>query len=116
MEWFISCVTTNYFNFKGRARRKEFWMFGLCYMGVLIAGGVCQRLLAIPHFYNVLTLLMAIPSISVTVRRMHDVGKSGWYQLIPIYSFILMCSEGDRGSNNYGPDPKGDSSFTNIAA
>jgi uncharacterized membrane protein YhaH (DUF805 family) len=37
---------------------------------------------------------------------MHDVGKSGWYLLIPIYSFILAVSEGTRGNNEYGPDPK----------
>ena len=47
-----------------------------------------------------------IPSLAVAVRRMHDVGKSGWYMLIPIYSFILAITEGEKGTNQYGPDPK----------
>ena len=47
-----------------------------------------------------------IPSLAVAVRRMHDVGKSGWYILIPIYSFILAVTEGEKGANQYGPDPK----------
>jgi len=40
------------------------------------------------------------------VRRMHDVGKSGWFVLVPIYNIILVLSEGDQGENTYGPDPK----------
>ncbi len=47
-----------------------------------------------------------IPGIAVAIRRMHDVGKSGWYCLIPIYSLILAFTEGDKGPNEYGPDPK----------
>ncbi|MNG40685.1 hypothetical protein D3C84_1293850 [compost metagenome] len=44
---------------------------------------------------------------------MHDVGKSGWFILIPIYSLILACTEGDKGTNEYGPDPKNDFSEIN---
>lgn len=47
-----------------------------------------------------------IPSIAVSIRRMHDVGVSGWYILVPIYSFILAFTEGEKGENKYGPDPK----------
>jgi len=47
-----------------------------------------------------------IPSLAVLVRRMHDVGKSGWYCLIPIYNLILCCTEGEHKTNEYGPDPK----------
>jgi uncharacterized membrane protein YhaH (DUF805 family) len=39
---------------------------------------------------------------------MHDLGKSGWYILIPIYNLILACTNGQEGTNEYGPDPKGD--------
>ena len=56
--------------------------------------------------YLVLFALL-IPAIAVSVRRMHDVGKSGWFMLIPIYNFILTVSEGDSGPNEYGDDPKG---------
>lgn len=49
---------------------------------------------------------MLAPSIAVAVRRMHDVGKSGWFVLIPIYNLVLAVTEGDKGTNEYGPDPK----------
>jgi uncharacterized membrane protein YhaH (DUF805 family) len=48
-----------------------------------------------------------VPALAVSVRRMHDVGKSGWYILIPIYNLVLACTNGDTGTNEYGPDPKG---------
>ena len=51
-------------------------------------------------------LISFIPSLSAGVRRMHDVGKSGWYLLIPIYSLILAFTAGETGTNKYGPDPK----------
>jgi uncharacterized membrane protein YhaH (DUF805 family) len=51
-------------------------------------------------------ILMIIPSIAVGVRRMHDVGKSGWFLLVPIYNIILTFQEGERNENEYGPDPK----------
>tara|TARA_B110000459_G_scaffold179685_1_gene205868 strand:- start:986 stop:1153 length:168 start_codon:yes stop_codon:yes gene_type:complete len=47
-----------------------------------------------------------IPGIAVAVRRMHDVGKSGWFILIPIYNIILAFTDGDSGDNKYGPNPK----------
>jgi uncharacterized membrane protein YhaH (DUF805 family) len=51
-------------------------------------------------------LAIFIPSIAVGVRRMHDVGKSGWFLLIPIYNLILACTDGVQGDNEYGADPK----------
>ena len=55
---------------------------------------------------TIYSLAVFVPSIAVGVRRMHDVNKSGWYCLIPIYNLILACTEGTPGSNEYGPDPK----------
>lgn len=52
------------------------------------------------------SLAALIPALAVGVRRMHDVGKSGWYLLIPIYNLILAFTEGDAGDNEYGPNPK----------
>jgi uncharacterized membrane protein YhaH (DUF805 family) len=49
---------------------------------------------------------MLAPSIAVAVRRMHDVGKSGWFVLIPIYNLVLAVTEGNKRTNEYGPDPK----------
>ncbi|TDM00594.1 MAG: hypothetical protein C4K58_05200 [Flavobacteriaceae bacterium] len=47
-----------------------------------------------------------IDYLAASVRRAHDVGKSGWYMLIPFYNFYLLVKNGDEGSNQYGPDPK----------
>ena len=55
---------------------------------------------------TIYSFAVIIPSIAVGVRRMHDVGKSGWFVLIPIYNLILAVTEGDKGDNKYGPDPK----------
>jgi len=59
---------------------------------------VCWRI-----FYQ---LAILIPSIAVGVRRMHDVNKSGWFILIPIYNLILAVTDGTKGDNKYGHDPK----------
>jgi uncharacterized membrane protein YGL010W len=60
-----------------------------------------------PTISLVIGLALLIPSIAVAVRRMHDVGKSGWYCLIPFYNLVLACTEGNSGTNQYGADPKG---------
>jgi uncharacterized membrane protein YhaH (DUF805 family) len=57
--------------------------------------------------YNIYSLAVLLTTIAVSVRRMHDVGKSGWYLLIPFYNLILLCTDGDAHTNKYGADPKG---------
>ncbi|GAA4292866.1 DUF805 domain-containing protein [Aestuariibaculum suncheonense] len=113
MKWYLKVVKDNYANFNGRARRKEYWMFflfnmlftyGLSITLSIIA--VASEMYSLASIYMLYSLAVLIPSIAVGVRRMHDVGKSGWYLLIPIYSFILAVTEGERGPNAYGPDPK----------
>jgi uncharacterized membrane protein YhaH (DUF805 family) len=101
MDYYLAAFK-KYATFQGRARRKEYWMFFLfnclIYFGIGLVGSSELVLL----YY----LVVLIPSIAVAVRRMHDVGKSGWFVLIPIYNFILAITEGNRGENEYGPDPK----------
>jgi uncharacterized membrane protein YhaH (DUF805 family) len=63
---------------------------------------------------SLFVFILLLPSIGVSVRRMHDVGKSGWFILIPIYNLILACTEGTRGPNEYGDDPKGDGPTLDI--
>ncbi len=108
LDYFKECFTKNYANFKGRARRKEYWGFSLIYVVIYLAlvfglGLINDSLAAIGGIFALASL---VPSIAVGVRRMHDVGKSGWFLLIPIYSLILAFTDGDKGSNEYGPDPK----------
>ena len=99
-------VLQNYATFSGRARRKEYWMFTLFSIIISAALGFVGGLSGTMGIANIYSLAVLIPTIAVGVRRMHDVGKSGWFLLIPIYSFILAVSNGDTGNNEYGDDPK----------
>ena len=105
MNYYLN-VLRNYAMFSGRARRSEYWYFTLInllvYLG-LYYGGVS---LHIPMLAAIYYLAVIIPGIAVGVRRMHDVGKSGWYLFIPIYNLILAFTAGDIGPNQYGRDPK----------
>ncbi len=114
-----------YADFKGRSRRKEYWMFALfialVYLALLIigfalAGGGDDGLMGgvMGILFLVFILGIFVPAIAVQVRRFHDQGKSGWMVLlgfIPLVGGIIvlvfMCLEGDKGPNEYGPDPKG---------
>lgn len=98
----VKKVLNNYANFNGRARRSEYWWYCLFVFICAMVG-----MLISPILYLIVVLGTLLPSIAVAARRMHDVGKSGWYMLIPIYSLILAITEGQSGSNEYGPDPKG---------
>ncbi|TMM56249.1 DUF805 domain-containing protein [Maribacter algarum] len=108
MNWYLK-VLKQYADFKGRARRKEYWMFFL--FNIIISYGITFIALGLemPELSIVSTiysLAVLIPGIAVGVRRMHDVGKSGWYLLIPIYSLILACTDSEEGPNKWGPNPK----------
>lgn len=105
MNYYIS-VLKNYATFSGRARRKEYWMFVLFNIIFSFAFGFICGLAGVPDLAQLYSLVVLLPSIAVGVRRMHDTGRSGWYLLVPIYNFILAVTEGDKGDNEYGSDPK----------
>lgn len=101
-------VLQNYANFNGRARRSEYWYFVLFNVIVSILLTIISMAVGSGDIIsNIYTIAVLLPSLAVAVRRMHDVGKSGWFILIPIYNLILACTNGDAGENEYGPDPKG---------
>ena len=99
-------VVKNFNVFTGRARRSEYWYFVLVNWVVTIILGKVFGYLGLEFISTAYALAMIIPGISGGVRRMHDVGKSGWYLLIPVYNLILAVTEGEKGDNAYGPDPK----------
>lgn len=112
MKWYLK-VMKQYADFNGRARRKEYWMFTLFNMiimyGLLIFGAVMGNAIDAPQLMFiglVYALATILPSIAVAVRRMHDLGKSGWYALIPYYNIYLTCLNGEQVENQYGSDPK----------
>jgi len=122
MNWFLK-VLKQYADFKGRARRKEYWMF------VLISTIISYLIMGIDYALNFVyttdmgssfyymnslySLFVLIPSFAVLVRRLHDIGKSGWFFFIIfipiigiIWLLVLLCKNGDEGENKYGVDPK----------
>ena len=123
MEWYLKVMRDNYAKFNGRARRKEYWMFTLFYILLVLACAFALALLVATGPYS-LTILVAIifitvilahvvPSIALSVRRLHDVGQSGWFLLLAfipyignLIIFVFSVIEGNKGTNKYGPDPK----------
>jgi len=112
MKWYIE-VLKKYAVFTGRARRSEYWYFFLFNVIISMVIGFIEGAtgLADPETGRGMlglgySLALLVPGIAVGVRRMHDTGHSGWYLLIPFYNLYLAVSNGDVGSNEYGPDPK----------
>ena len=82
IDWFVKCLT-NYANFSGRARRKEFWFFMLfCVILGIIAEVIDTVLGTEPIVNSLLNLALLVPSLAVGARRLHDIGRSGWWQLL----------------------------------
>jgi uncharacterized membrane protein YhaH (DUF805 family) len=118
MEWYLK-VLKNYVGFSGRARRKEYWMFTLFNLIALVVMSVLDRMLGLAGeagvgiLYTVYALAVLLPSLAVSVRRLHDIDKSGWWMLLVLVPFIgaivllvFAVMEGTRGDNRFGADPK----------
>jgi uncharacterized membrane protein YhaH (DUF805 family) len=130
MEWMLMPLR-RYADFRGRSRRKEYWMFALglvivyFLLGLMFAvgmggtpGGLMGTLSWSPFAmigcagFLLLTLAIFIPALAVQVRRFHDQDKSGWFVLLGLIPYlgglivlVFMCLQGTRGDNRYGPDP-----------
>jgi len=111
--YFIGAMK-KYIVFKGRARRAEYWSFTLCTVLISIIVleidikifGYSIYLQQSSLLQNIVSLIFFLPSLAVSWRRMHDVGKSGFFTFVPIYNLILSLRSGETGDNEYGPDPK----------
>ncbi|CAB3967216.1 MULTISPECIES: DUF805 domain-containing protein [Burkholderia] len=116
----VRSVLNKYATFEGRARRAEYWYFVLLSFILSIAAqviGVAGRhagliTLLLLGVLSLVSLALIIPGIAVSVRRLHDTGRSGWFlliALIPIVGSILLlvwtCSRGTEGPNRFGADP-----------
>ncbi|CCO45160.1 conserved hypothetical protein; putative inner membrane protein [Vibrio nigripulchritudo SOn1] len=112
MEWYL-IVLKKYAVFEGRARRKEYWMFVLFNVLVSVALGVIEGALGTSFIGIVYGLVVFIPGVAVTIRRLHDIGRTGWWILISFIPFlgwlvlvVFAAIAGDDGSNDYGDSPK----------
>jgi uncharacterized membrane protein YhaH (DUF805 family) len=105
MQYFLT-VLKKYAIFSGRARRAEYWYFTLFSSIISVAFSIVGVITEAPLLSSVYSLAVMLPSLAVGVRRLHDVGKSGWFLLIPIYNLVLLVTPGIIGNNEYGADPK----------
>ena len=112
MDWYLA-VLKKYAVFHGRARRQEYWMFVLFNFIFSIVAGFVDGLLGSVALGVIYSLAIFIPSLAVSVRRLHDTGRSGWWLLIglvPLLGMIILlifaALEGDEASNEYGDNPK----------
>jgi uncharacterized membrane protein YhaH (DUF805 family) len=103
MQYYLKALQ-NYAVFSGRATRSEYWYFVLFNLIISFVVGFISGLIKLPILGSIYSLAVLIPAIAVGVRRMHDIDKSGWYLLIPIYNLILACTEGTPGENQFGPE------------
>lgn len=110
----IQSVFSQYATFSGRARRSEYWFFVLFNYVISAALGFLGRYMFLFSILSGLySLAVLIPSLAVTWRRLHDIGKGGgWYfmVLVPLVGWILLiiwlCRDSQPGENAYGPNPK----------
>ena len=120
MEW-ATLPLKRYAEFTGRSRRKEYWMFMLLSIGIYIAASILDRIVGmngmIAGRYGPITVLVAlgllVPSLAVSIRRLHDSDRSGWWLLLglvpmvgEIIVLVFMVLKGTRGDNRFGADPK----------
>ena len=111
MEYFTRPIKNQYVNFEGRATKKEFWMYVLYYIIFYVACLVVDKILRTGLVSFIYSLGLLLPTISITARRLHDTGRSGWWQLIgiiPLIGLIVMiifCIEQSKEDNQYGPKP-----------
>ncbi len=134
MEWML-LPYRRYAEFTGRSRRREYWLFVLFYLLVLmvieaIFGTPTEVITSHPLGFGVISygviangtgtmvgnlfwLFSLVPGLAVTVRRLHDIDRSGWWLLLLVVPFlgwftlfIFYCLDGTSGSNRFGPDPK----------
>ena len=113
LESLRNCLTIKYCSVRGRASRSEYWWFLLF---ATVAGGVLEHLAegsgSLSLVAGLASLVLLPPQICVTSRRLHDIGKSGWWYLvsfIPLVGGILLlvwCCTDSTEDNQWGPNPK----------
>ncbi len=113
MNWYVDVLKNRYAQFDGRAHREEFWMFALINFLITVAVAIIGHLIHLPFLQGLYGLAVLVPCLAVGARRLHDTGRSGWWQLlllIPLIGLIVMIvfwvMESAPGDNLYGPNPR----------
>lgn len=128
MSWFLLAFR-NYATFSGRSRRKEYWFYLLIYFLIFVAlsffdgaAGLFDFEAGIGLMSGIFSVAALLPSLAVTVRRLHDIDRSGWWiliSLIPLLGvlvlMVMLVKDGVPGDNRFGPNPKGVASGVSLA-
>lgn len=121
MSWYFA-VLKKYAVFSGRARRKEYWMFGLFNVIIVMVLALIEGIAGIiagiapgdaSLLVGIYALAVLIPSLAVANRRLHDTNRTGWWMFIPlvpvigsIVIFVFLVKDSQLDENQYGPNPK----------
>ncbi len=110
MNYFLDAMK-KFADFSGRARRKDYWMFVLIYVIISFLIAIVESIIGTSFLSAVYGLILFVPTISIAARRLHDTGRSGWWQLIgliPIVGWIILIIffvQDSHPENEYGPSP-----------
>jgi len=116
MRWYVE-VLRKYATFEGRAHRTEFWMFVLWSLVISLALSIVDYAIGTDGEYigllsGIYSLAVLLPSLAAGARRLHDTGRTGWWQLLSIIPLlglipliVFWAKEGERGPNEHGPNP-----------
>ncbi|MFJ3826309.1 DUF805 domain-containing protein [Streptomyces nodosus] len=112
MNWYVD-VLKKYAVFTGRARRKEYWMYTLFSVIASIVLAVVDAVIGTQILDWLYTIAVLLPTLGVTIRRLHDTDRAGWWVLIGIIPLVgsivllvFLATEGTPGENEYGANPK----------
>ncbi len=106
----VATAFKKYVTFSGRASRSEYWWFvlfytlllGLAFYIDMSSGDGFSGL-----WVNIVTYGLLLPSITISVRRLHDINMSGWWYLVFLVPIVGITKKGDEGDNRFGGDPLG---------
>jgi uncharacterized membrane protein YhaH (DUF805 family) len=113
MEWYLT-VLRKYAQFSGRSRRSEYWYFVLFNILISIGLAIVDNVVGLGGVLGaVYALAVLVPGLAVSIRRLHDVSKSGWWLLIALIPLlgaiallVFMATDSTPGENEYGTNPK----------
>ena len=114
IQTYLNVLKNHYADFNGRARRRDYWTFVLGFIAIMVVFNILTLVLGrIPVVGTIVSLAGAlvalahlVPLIAAGVRRMHDVGKPGWFIIIPLYSLYLALQDSQASENEHGANPK----------
>lgn len=121
-KYFWDIIKNHYADFKGRATRKEYWSFISAYIILVIIIGFFIDFFSALHLailsgvflglFILFTLAVFVPSLALSIRRIHDMGQSGWWYLIALIPYagsivlvVFFCLPSEKGHNKWGPNP-----------